>query len=160
MLAIGWGNLLVVLKLYVRDLTVELHKIVTLEMENDLVALGWLAEQVVSGIDSFHRVQIVDPFGMKIVERKSIKDIALVFHTRFNKLKDKTVGIPRPAYHSTTSIVGNVMYILGLKGVISMRALTWKERIEALIEAGFWNEALDLGINYYNVRFIWFLVFI
>eukprot|EP01080_Neovahlkampfia_damariscottae_P001862 gene1862-1003_t len=149
LLAIGWGKHLFFFKLVTTQDEFQLFNFASMEIMNDIVSVGWLGEQIIGVIDIHHRVSIIDPFSQQTVDKITVKDMFLNFHSRFDIITE-TSGIPRPSYHSSVFPLANTFTLLGMKGIKELRILKWNERIENLVNVGLWTEAIDLAMNMYK----------
>ncbi|EFC41677.1 hypothetical protein NAEGRDRAFT_58764 [Naegleria gruberi] len=157
----------------------EMFRVSCMEFKNDLIGALWCGEQVMLLLDREHQLLVVDPFATKNVEERKItfeiptkatqeKVISthhLTYHSRFDvKSNDGKFTLhPVPSFHSTlctrASSVDGVAYLLcdndmniNNQVVITVKVLSWKERIDQLLDMGSWNHALKMALNFYQGR--------
>ena len=82
-----------------------------MDVLNDIIGVGWLGEQIIGIIDIHHRVSIIDPFSQQVVDKITVKDMFLNFHSRFDLITEKS-GTPRPSYHSSVFPLSNTLTLL------------------------------------------------
>jgi hypothetical protein len=140
-------------QMHKQDKELELFRVSCMELENtEIIGLAWLGERVVGLLDSDQYISVVDPFALKTVEKKSIRDVSLIHHSRFDIMArdGRTVLTNCPSYHGSYHTCNQVMHMLGNHQLITMKVLTWRERIDALIDINCWDEALKLALDFYQ----------
>jgi hypothetical protein len=73
---------------------------------------------------------------------------ALIYHTHIMN----ALGNPEKAYHSSLSVRGAALYLMGPHQLWRARLLPWRERIKALEDAGDWMGAFHIAMELYDGR--------
>lgn len=73
---------------------------------------------------------------------------ALIYHTHIMN----ALGNPEKAYHSSLSVRGAALYLMGPQQLWRARLLPWRERIKALEDAGDWMGAFHIAMELYDGR--------
>jgi hypothetical protein len=71
---------------------------------------------------------------------------AIIYHTHILN----TFGNPEKTYHSSLSVRGAALYILGTLQLWRARLLPWGDRIKALQDAGDWMGAFHIAMELYD----------
>ncbi|GLJ14759.1 hypothetical protein SUGI_0239380 [Cryptomeria japonica] len=147
LLAIAWDRKVQVAQLVKSELQVRR------EWNLDSAALGvsWLDEQILVILTSKGQLCLFTKEGMELDRsRLPIEDggleSALIYHTYFVN----SFGNPEKSYHNSMAVRGAAIYLLGPSQLFRSRLLPWKERIQALQDAGDWMGALHLAMELYD----------
>lgn len=73
---------------------------------------------------------------------------SLIYHTHIMN----ALGNPEKAYHSSLSVRGAALYLMGPHQLWRARLLPWRERIKALEDAGDWMGAFHIAMELYDGR--------
>lgn len=73
---------------------------------------------------------------------------SLIYHTHIMN----ALGNPEKAYHSSLSVRGAALYLMGPQQLWRARLLPWRERIKALEDAGDWMGAFHIAMELYDGR--------
>ncbi|KAH9322060.1 hypothetical protein KI387_016699, partial [Taxus chinensis] len=147
LLAITWDRKVQVAQLVKSELQVRR------EWNLDSTALGvaWLDEQILVILTSKGQLCLFTKEGMEL-DRSRLPiedgglDSAVIYHTYFVN----SFGNPEKSYQNSIAVRGAALYLLGPSQLFRSRLLPWKERIQALQDAGDWMGALHLAMELYD----------
>ncbi|XP_073396316.1 uncharacterized protein [Physcomitrium patens] len=148
MLAMGWDT-----KMFIWQLTQsKLRKVREWELDSPAVGLAWLEEQMLVIVTAKDQLCLFTKEGIE-VERGSIRGDqegmgALIYHSHIMN----ALGNPEKAYHSSLSVRGAALYLMGPQQLWRARLLPWRERIKALEDAGDWMGAFHIAMELYDGR--------
>jgi WD40 repeat protein len=156
-LAVGWGKIINIFQFYMyrEKHSLEMNRVSFMNVTNDVIGVCWLEERVMGIIDSAFNVTVADPFVQTSVQTASIKDISLVFHSRFDRVSQTGEVSQRellPAYHQSYQEHNGLLYLMGEESITALKVLNWKQRIEALIQTKSWTDSIALALDFYHGR--------
>jgi len=147
-LVVAWGRHILMLQLMLSWLEVgEESKVKFVSKGNfenvqEVSAVTWLNPSVFVFTDGQQHINIFDPSTLSILERIDISGCDVVSHGM--------LGAKTQSFHHSISNCDENIYMLGQVSLNKVRVFTWMERIEVLVDAAEWEEALTLALDFYE----------
>lgn len=155
-LVVGWGPVISFYSIVTFQDILPLHSFI-LKNRSDIIGISWIADRVLSLIDSQRRLIFIDPdaqiannqqgYPLEIDPTETF-DISSLEIEPVNCMDNKN---EIRAFHKCSMAYNGILYVMGKQKISSMTVLNWKERIDQLIRAGMWKDALELAIQFHNV---------
>ncbi|CAM6071281.1 unnamed protein product [Sphagnum tenellum] len=145
-LALAWDKKMLIAQL----LKSELRIVGQWDLDSPAVGVVWLEEQMMVVATAKDQLCLFTKEGVE-VERASLGGEqeglgAIIYHTHILN----TFGNPEKTYHSSLSVRGAALYILGTLQLWRARLLPWGDRIKALQDAGDWMGAFHIAMELYD----------
>jgi hypothetical protein len=123
-----------------------------LALEYDIVCAGWVAPNVLTLIDTRHKLLVVDPSGrpeiVQIYNLPSPVPNSLYAVTGTLSAKSDPIYIAIPDYRKSIVAGNTLIYNLGEISLLNLRILTWTERIDIMISIGRWEDAFNMAFQF------------
>ena len=153
MLVVAWGNQILLLQAmltwlsmgYEDDAKIKLLPKGNYEAAREIQAVTWLNAQVFVFVDDEGEMRVFDPSTLTIMETTEIRSLGLVFHSYFTES-----GSDEAAFHHSIAFCDEKIYLLGVQQVSTVRNFSWTERIALDVEEGRWEDALSLGLDFFE----------
>lgn len=146
-LAIAWDKKVQVAQL----LKSELKVLREWNLDSEAQGVTWLEDQMLVVLTSKGQLCLFTKEGIELDRsRLPLEDVggdsSVIYHTHFMN----AFGNPEKAYHNSVAVRGAAIYLLGPTWLLRSRLLPWKERIQALQNAGDWMGALHMAMELYD----------
>lgn len=146
-LAIAWDKKVQVSQL----LKSELKVLREWNLDSEAQGLAWLEDQMLVVLTSKGQLCLFTKEGTELDRsRLPLEDVggdsSVIYHTHFMN----AFGNPEKAHHNSVAVRGAAIYLLGPTWLLRSRLLPWKERIQALQNAGDWMGALHMAMELYD----------
>eukprot|EP00736_Rhodelphis_marinus_P006372 Rmarinus@m.27921 len=80
------------------------------------------------------------------LERLDVKDVGLLYHTYFQG----DSGSPELAFYQAFHSCSDTLYVVGLESLYVAPLMTFKQRIDVLVDKGEWLSAMALTLDFYH----------
>jgi hypothetical protein len=158
MLVVAWGNQIVLLQAMLSWLMMDAGEDdadITLipkgqyQCENEIQLITYLNPQVFVFVDDQANLRVFDPSTFSIMETTEIRSLGLVFHSFFNESEgaDSDGGA---AFHHSITLCDEKIYLLGREQISTCQVFKWNERIDLLVQQNNWEDALSLGLDFFE----------
>lgn len=146
-LAIAWDKKVQVCQL----LKSELKVLREWNLDSEAQGVAWLEDQMLVVLTSKGQLCLFTKEGTELDRsRLPLEDVggdsSVIYHTHFMN----AFGNPEKAFHNSVAVRGAAIYLLGPTWLLRSRLLPWKERIQALQNAGDWMGALHMAMELYD----------
>lgn len=146
-LAIAWDKKVQVAQL----LKSELKVLREWNLDSEAQGVTWLEDQMLVVLTSKGQLCLFTKEGTELDRsRLPLEDVggdsSVIYHTHFMN----AFGNPEKAFHNSIAVRGAAIYLLGPTWLLRSRLLPWKERIQALQNAGDWMGALHMAMELYD----------
>ena len=130
------------------DVPLKFNHVGMLSVEGEVGGIEWLGGQVLAAVTKDERIHVIDPFELNAqLDTVSVPYLQLVYHKHFPNPETQ-----QPEYGADCSIRAsdNSLLLLGNGSVVVVKVMTWSDRVDALIAAGQWIDALALALDFYD----------
>lgn len=135
------------------------HSLQGLSTNYSIIAAHWLSPRTMAILDDDLVLHLVDIRSRAELEAQDLSHINLVYnkpafegvYTGGNVSKAMALAGRKACYNSVLSF-GNQLLVLGSKSVFVISIRFWSERIDNFIKANRFEEALKLGMDFYEER--------
>ncbi|XP_041374342.1 vacuolar protein sorting-associated protein 8 homolog isoform X2 [Gigantopelta aegis] len=128
-----------------------------IEVPYKLLSITWTNPRTIVTLDTSEKLHVIDVRSEEELEMIDISDVQLVYGTSYfkslatggNVSQALAFAGERACYQSIVSH-GGQLFLLGTKTVHVFTLRTWKERIDVLIKQNRYQDALALGLSFYE----------
>lgn len=127
--------------------------------DTPITGVEWMGAQALVLLNSKEELRVLDPFALAEVESTSARGMQLVYNTKLGEaayhgsLRKSRGRVSIKIVNSHLRTHDKVqIYLLGTHSVHTVHLLTWQERIETLVGAGLWLDALSLALDFHEGR--------
>ena len=163
MLVIAWGKEILLLQAMLSWLMMEddpdeaeIQLIPKGSYTNDceIQLVTWLNPQVFVFIDTEWQMRVFDPTRLEVMESTEMRSLGLVSHNYFSANSEEDGGDggeeEDASFHHSITFCDEKIYLLGREQVSTCRVYKWTERLDLLVEQNKWEDALSLGLDFYE----------
>ncbi|KAJ3283227.1 Vacuolar protein sorting-associated protein 8 [Borealophlyctis nickersoniae] len=118
--------------------------------DSNIIAIQWLDERLVACLTSAEELVLYDIKNFTEVERTNLKGKQIVCHDFFSKPLAATMVPVEMAYYQSLRMYRGRLFVMGLREVTIASRLSWIDRLKALVMAGNFTAAIEMGLDFYR----------